>query len=34
LNENLALFDFTLTADEMAVIHTLDEGKSLFGWYE
>ena len=34
LNENLALFDFMLTADEMSAIHTLDEGKSLFGWYE
>lgn len=33
LQENIDLFDFTLTADEMAAIHSLDEGKSLFGWY-
>lgn len=33
LKENLDIFDFSLTADEMKEIHTLDEGRSLFGWY-
>lgn len=33
LRENLDIFDFTLSAEEMKEIHRLDEGKSLFGWY-
>lgn len=31
--ENIALFDFTLTAKDMLRIDGLDQGKSLFGWY-
>lgn len=33
LKENLDIFDFSLSTDEMKEIHRLDEGKSLFGWY-
>ena len=32
MEENLALFDFALTAEEMTQIGQLDEGRSLFGW--
>ena len=32
MEENLALFDFTLSAEEMARIAALDGGRSLFGW--
>lgn len=31
--DNIALFDFTLTAEDMLRIDGLDQGKSLFGWY-
>lgn len=30
---NLVLFDFSLTADDMAALKVLDEGKSLFHWW-
>ena len=33
LRENLDIFDFSLTAGERAAIATLDEGRSLFGWF-
>lgn len=32
--ENLDIFDFSLTAEEMERIAGLDDGRSLFGWYE
>lgn len=32
--ENLDVFDFHLTAQDMARLATLDEGHSLFGWYD
>lgn len=32
--ENLDVFDFHLTAPEMARLATLDEKRSLFGWYD
>lgn len=31
--ENLAIEDFSLTDEEMSLIATLDEGKSLFNWW-
>ncbi|KUP25924.1 aldo/keto reductase [Paenibacillus sp. DMB5] len=31
--ENMDVFDFTLSADDMAKIALLDKGKSLFSWY-
>ena len=31
--QNLDLFDFTLTPEELARIRQLDQGTSLFGWY-
>lgn len=31
--QNLAVFDFTLTGDELARIQRLDTGRSLFGWW-
>ena len=31
--QNLALFDFMLTPEELARIRQLDQGASLFGWY-
>jgi diketogulonate reductase-like aldo/keto reductase len=31
--ENLDVFGFELSADDMARIARLDEGRSLFGWY-
>lgn len=33
LKENLDIFDFSLSTNEMKEIHRLDEEKSLFGWY-
>lgn len=33
LKENLDIFDFKLSQEEMQRIETLDEGKSLFNWY-
>ena len=33
MRENRDVFDFELSADEMADIVSLDGGKSLFGWY-
>ena len=32
MEENFALFDFTLSEEEMARIAALDGGVSLFGW--
>lgn len=34
MKENISLFDFELTAEEMKRISTLDENRSLFGWYD
>ena len=34
IRENIDLFDFTLSEEEMKRIQTLNEGHSLFGWYE
>ena len=34
MKENLDILDFRLTPEEMKQIQTLDEGQSLFGWYE
>ena len=31
--DNLALFDFSLTSDDMAALEAFDEGKSLFHWW-
>ena len=33
MQENLALFDFTLPPEDLAVIQAMDTGKTLFGWY-
>lgn len=33
MEENLALFDFSLRPEEMTEIEGLDGGRSLFGWY-
>lgn len=33
MRENLAVFDFSLSAEDMAAIGALDGGRSLFGWY-
>ena len=33
MEENFAIFDFTLTEQEMERIRALDGGQSLFGWY-
>lgn len=33
MRENLAVFDFALSAEDMAAIGALDGGRSLFGWY-
>lgn len=33
MEENLAIFDFQLTPEDMGQIKSLDRGKSLFGWY-
>lgn len=33
LRENINIFDFALSDEEMQKIGTLDDGKSLFGWY-
>ena len=34
LKENISVFDFSLTNEDMTKIQTLDTGKSLFGWYK
>ena len=34
MKENLAVFDFSLDAEDMAAIKKLDTGRSLFGWYD
>ena len=34
LKENINVFDFSLTNEDMTKIQTLDTGKSLFGWYQ
>lgn len=33
MQENLAVFDFSLSSEDMHAISTLDEHQSLFGWY-
>jgi len=33
MNENMDIFDFELSSDDMNKIKSLDEGKTLFGWY-
>ncbi len=33
MRENIKISDFTLTSEEMNAIKTLDEGRSLFGWW-
>lgn len=33
MEENLAIFDFQLTPEDMEQMKSLDRGKSLFGWY-
>ena len=32
--ENMSVFDFELSADDMNLIQTLDQGQSLFHWYD
>lgn len=32
--ENMDIFDFRLTDQDLMKIHALDNGKTLFGWYE
>lgn len=34
MKENLAVFDFSLDAEDMTAIKKLDTGRSLFGWYD
>lgn len=34
MEENLNIFDTTLTAEDIAQIHQLETGKTLFGWYD
>ena len=34
LKQNIDLFDFELTNEDIEKIETLDKGKSLFGWYD
>lgn len=33
LEENIQIFDFELSPQEMSQLRTLDKGKTLFGWY-
>lgn len=33
MKENLNLFDFTLSPEDLAVVQAMDTGKTLFGWY-
>ena len=33
MTENMQIFDFELTDDDMNKIKSLDKGKTLFGWY-
>lgn len=33
MRENLDIFDFELTGDEMKQIETLDLDRSMFGWW-
>ena len=33
MEENLNVFDFALQEDDMQLIRTLDQGRSLFNWY-
>lgn len=33
MEENHAIFDFQLTPEDMGQMKSLDQGKSLFGWY-
>ena len=33
MRENMEIFDFALTSEEMNAIKVLDEGRSLFGWW-
>ena len=32
--ENMSVFDFELSDDDMNLIQTLDQGQSLFHWYD
>lgn len=32
--KNMDIFDFRLTDQDLMKIHALDNGKTLFGWYE
>lgn len=33
MKENLAIFDFQLSREDMEQLKSLDGGQSLFGWY-
>ena len=33
MEENLNVFDFVIQEDDMRLIRTLDQGRSLFNWY-
>lgn len=33
LEENMAVFDFKLSVEDIKQLEMLDKGKSLFGWY-
>ena len=33
MGENLDMFDFTMSPEDLAVIQSMDTGKTLFGWY-
>ena len=33
IKENINIFDFKLSYEDMSVIESMDKNKSLFGWY-